>query len=210
MQSPSPPAGWRICVSGPACRGPLRTGWPPGWKPIDYWPGMPTAAGCWGPPSASSRRMSTIPCCRRVPRCSPAARDHRRERPALPPRRHQPDLCCRSGTACRTAGYGAHRHPAADDCGLGRQGAAGLRRCGHPTGGAAVGDVHRPHLAEVRKRGWAQSAAEREAGVASVSAPVRDPAAPSSPQSRCRAPSTGWAGAPACAGQQTCWPPPKP
>lgn len=29
-------------------------------------------------------------------------------------------------------------------------------------------------LVEVRKRGWAQSAAEREAGVASVSAPVRD------------------------------------
>lgn len=29
-------------------------------------------------------------------------------------------------------------------------------------------------LVEVRKRGWAQSAAEREAGVASVAAPVRD------------------------------------
>ncbi|WP_347222344.1 IclR family transcriptional regulator domain-containing protein, partial [Mycolicibacterium poriferae] len=29
-------------------------------------------------------------------------------------------------------------------------------------------------LAEVRKRGWAQSVAEREPGVASVSAPVRD------------------------------------
>ncbi|MBJ8343407.1 IclR family transcriptional regulator [Antrihabitans sp. YC2-6] len=29
-------------------------------------------------------------------------------------------------------------------------------------------------LAEVRKRGWAQSAGERESGVASVSAPVRD------------------------------------
>lgn len=29
-------------------------------------------------------------------------------------------------------------------------------------------------LVEVRKRGWAQSAAERESGVASVSAPVRD------------------------------------
>jgi len=29
-------------------------------------------------------------------------------------------------------------------------------------------------LAEVRRRGWAQSVAEREAGVASVSAPVRD------------------------------------
>lgn len=31
-------------------------------------------------------------------------------------------------------------------------------------------------LVEVRRRGWAQSAAEREAGVASVSAPVRDAA----------------------------------
>ena len=31
-------------------------------------------------------------------------------------------------------------------------------------------------LDEVRRRGWAQSVAEREAGVASVSAPVRDPA----------------------------------
>lgn len=30
-------------------------------------------------------------------------------------------------------------------------------------------------LADVRKRGWAQSAAEREPGVASVSAPVHDP-----------------------------------
>jgi DNA-binding IclR family transcriptional regulator len=29
-------------------------------------------------------------------------------------------------------------------------------------------------LAEVRRRGWAQSVAEREAGVASVSAPIRD------------------------------------
>jgi DNA-binding IclR family transcriptional regulator len=29
-------------------------------------------------------------------------------------------------------------------------------------------------LAEVRRRGWAQSAAEREPGVASVSAPVHD------------------------------------
>jgi DNA-binding IclR family transcriptional regulator len=31
-------------------------------------------------------------------------------------------------------------------------------------------------LADVRRRGWAQSIAEREAGVASVSAPVRNPA----------------------------------
>ncbi|MGA9692871.1 MAG: IclR family transcriptional regulator C-terminal domain-containing protein, partial [Pseudonocardiaceae bacterium] len=31
-------------------------------------------------------------------------------------------------------------------------------------------------LLEVRRRGWAQSVAERESGVASVSAPVRDAA----------------------------------
>jgi DNA-binding IclR family transcriptional regulator len=31
------------------------------------------------------------------------------------------------------------------------------------------------HLAAVRRRGWAQSVGEREAGVASVSAPVRGP-----------------------------------
>jgi DNA-binding IclR family transcriptional regulator len=31
-------------------------------------------------------------------------------------------------------------------------------------------------LAQVRRRGWAQSVGEREAGVASVSAPVRNPA----------------------------------
>jgi DNA-binding IclR family transcriptional regulator len=30
-------------------------------------------------------------------------------------------------------------------------------------------------LIDVRRRGWAQSVAERENGVASVSAPVRDP-----------------------------------
>ena len=46
---------------------------------------------------------------------------------------------------------------------------------------AATRDAVLPHakfgdraLVEVRRRGWAQSAAERESGVASVSAPVRD------------------------------------
>ena len=41
-------------------------------------------------------------------------------------------------------------------------------------GGAADGEVHRPDTGRGPKRGWAQSAAEREPGVASVSAPVRD------------------------------------
>jgi len=36
------------------------------------------------------------------------------------------------------------------------------------------GGTRRPELAAVRKRGWAESVAEREAGVASVSAPVFD------------------------------------
>jgi DNA-binding IclR family transcriptional regulator len=37
-------------------------------------------------------------------------------------------------------------------------------------------DVRSERLADVRARGWAESVGEREAGVASVSAPVRDPA----------------------------------
>ncbi|NNG36590.1 IclR family transcriptional regulator [Nakamurella aerolata] len=42
---------------------------------------------------------------------------------------------------------------------------------------AVVNDGHITErmLAEVRRRGWAQSVAEREPGVASVSAPIRDP-----------------------------------
>ena len=43
-----------------------------------------------------------------------------------------------------------------------------------PAGGAGRGGFTERTLAEVRRRGWAQSVAEREAGVASVSAPVRD------------------------------------
>lgn len=56
-------------------------------------------------------------------------------------------------------------------------------------------------LAEVRRRGWAQSVAERESGVASVSVPVRDRAGQviaavsvSGPVERIgRRPGTGWA-----------------
>jgi hypothetical protein len=40
-------------------------------------------------------------------------------------------------------------------------------------------------LAAVRRRGWAHSVGEREAGVASVSAPVRSPRERSSPRSAC-------------------------
>ena len=46
-----------------------------------------------------------------------------------------------------------------------------------PTARAVLADASFSErtLAEVRRRGWAQSVAEREPGVASVSAPVRDP-----------------------------------
>lgn len=46
---------------------------------------------------------------------------------------------------------------------------------GAPDGEALVGPERARELAAVRARGWAQSVAEREAGVASVSAPVRAP-----------------------------------
>ncbi|MFN8200042.1 MAG: IclR family transcriptional regulator C-terminal domain-containing protein [Nakamurella multipartita] len=81
-------------------------------------------------------------------------------------------------TDLRAAGHGAVGGPAADDRGFGAQvltawadpeGAAG-------PGGPGPGRLHRTSLDQVRRRGWAQSVAEREAGVASASAPVRSPA----------------------------------
>ncbi len=44
----------------------------------------------------------------------------------------------------------------------------------HSTRQPATGSFSERALADVRRRGWAQSAGEREPGVASVSAPVRD------------------------------------
>ncbi len=60
-------------------------------------------------------------------------------------------------------------------------------------------------LLDVRRRGWAQSVAEREAGVASVSAPVRDAAGTWWRRCRSRARWTGSADGPACGGRRTCW-----
>ena len=62
----------------------------------------------------------------------------------------------------------------ADDRGLGRQSTAGPQRRRHPCAVLPDAKFSDRTLAEVRRRGWAQSAAEREPGVASVSAPVRD------------------------------------
>ena len=65
---------------------------------------------------------------------------------------------------------------AADDRRLGRAGAAGLGDAGPvPPGAAARRKFTAATLTQVRRRGWAASVAEREAGVASVSAPVRGP-----------------------------------
>lgn len=66
----------------------------------------------------------------------------------------------------------------------------------------ADGHITERMLAEVRRRGWAQSVAEREPGVASVSAPIRDPkgtviaaVSVSGPVDRIgRRPGTRWAG----------------
>ncbi len=74
----------------------------------------------------------------------------------------------------RTAGHRAAGVPAADERRFRGQGADRVGRPVHPAGGAGRAVFTERTLAEVRRRGWAQSVAEREAGVASVSAPVRD------------------------------------
>ena len=64
---------------------------------------------------------------------------------------------------------------AADDRGLRRQGAGRVGRARRAARAARRGDRFSERaLVDVRRRGWAQSVAERESGVASVSAPVRD------------------------------------
>ena len=54
----------------------------------------------------------------------------------------------------------------------GRAQGGGVQPGGTPVGGVLPGGVRPAELAAVRKRGWAASVAERESGVASVSAPV--------------------------------------
>ena len=92
----------------------------------------------------------------------------------LPAPRRRADLCRRRRARARPARHRAGRLRATDERRLRRPGPARL--------GAARGVMPLlprcrftgKTLAEVRRRGWAQSVAEREAGVASVSAPVRD------------------------------------
>ena len=74
----------------------------------------------------------------------------------------------------RVFAIGPGRGTAADDGGLGGQGATRPRRCRHQKAVLPTAKFTDRTLAEVRRRGWAQSVAEREPGVASVSAPVRD------------------------------------
>ena len=133
------------------------------------------ADGRWrlGPALTELAGTSTIRCWPRARGAAPAAGDHRRERAALPPGRQGTGMRRGSGTACglrdtvpvgarlpMTAGSGAKVLLAYADPATNRPSCP--RRFTDRT------------LAEVRRRGWAQSAAEREPGVASVSAPVRD------------------------------------
>ncbi len=112
---------------------------------------------------------------RRRRRAAGTARDHRGERAAVPARGNHPGLRRRAGTACGPSRYRAGGGAAADDRRLGGQGAAGLQRYRATQQAVLPTAVFTERtLAEVRRRGWAQSAAEREPGVASVSAPVRD------------------------------------
>ena len=64
-------------------------------------------------------------------------------------------------------------------------------------------------LLDVRRRGWAHSVAEREPGVASLSAPVRDGAgARAGRRLHLRARSSGWAAGPAPRSSAPCSTPP--
>ncbi|WP_441300215.1 IclR family transcriptional regulator domain-containing protein [Blastococcus sp. PRF04-17] len=74
----------------------------------------------------------------------------------------------------RPAGHRAGGRPAADDRRVGRPRAAGLHAAEEVTRLLPAASFTARTLLEVRRRGWAHSVAEREPGVASLSAPVRD------------------------------------
>ena len=94
----------------------------------------------------------------------PRLREITGECAALPAGGHHPSLHRRAGTGRRAPRHRAGRYPAADDGGFGRQ---VLLAFGDNATAQAVlpaAKFTERSLAEVRRRGWAQSAAEREPG----------------------------------------------
>ena len=182
---------WRFCApcadepagagrarrAAPGCPGPPRTGSPSAWRSTGCCAATPTGAGARARAGRAGRR-----------RARPAAD---RGRPACWPRCATPPARARSSTGAtaptrvcvaaaerdqRPARHRAGRRPAADDGRLRRPGA---RAWADPATQRALlpeATFTERTLLEVRRRGWAQSVAEREAGVACVSAPVRDAA----------------------------------
>ena len=135
-----------------------------------------TADGAWapGPALAELGRSGTGLAEIAEPPPRGAARRQRRERPVLRARGRHPGLRRRGRADQRPARHGAGRRAAAHDGRVGRARPARLRagRRGHPA--AAERQFTARTLLDVRRRGWAHSVAEREPGVASLSAPVRD------------------------------------
>ena len=133
---------------------------------------------CRAPRWPSSRTAACDPLLEAAAAVLPRLRDITGESVQLYRRDGHPARLRRRGRAGeRPARHRAGGQPAADDGRIGRQGARGLG-----------GPRHRSARCCRRRRspsarcstcaaaGWAQSVAEREAGVASVSAPVRDAA----------------------------------
>ena len=106
----------------------------------------------------------------------PRLRDITGESVQLYRRDGSPRVCVAAAEpAERAARHRPGGRAAADDRRLGREGAGRLGRPGRAAGACSPTRASPSgRCAEVRRRGWAQSVAEREAGVASVSAPVRD------------------------------------
>lgn len=168
------PADWPNCAIAPACPGPLRTDWP---SAEVHRLLARDGEGRWrlGPAIGELAAQATDPLLTAGAAVLPRLREitgesvqlYRRDGSwricvaALEPPAGLRDTVPVGARLPMTAGSGAKVLLAYSD--------AATQQAILPS--AKFGERA---LAEVRRRGWAQSAAEREPGVASVSAPVRD------------------------------------
>ena len=162
------------CAIAPACPALPRTGWPPAWKPTGCCAATATDDGGWDLRLTELAGQVNDPLLAAGAAVLPRLREITGESVQLYRREGTSRICVAAmepPAGLRDTVPVGTRLPMTAGSGAKVLLAYGRR---HAAGGAANGEIHRPDAGRGAKRGWAQSAAEREPGVASVSAPVRD------------------------------------
>ena len=166
---------WPNSSSGRSCRGRPRTGWRRRWRSTGCWSATRRAAGGPGPRLGELANAAPDVLLTAAEPLLAALRDATGESAQLYLRRADERICV--AAAERASGL-RDTVPVGSVLPMTAGSAAQILLAWEPPE-AVMPLLPRCKftgrtLAEVRRRGWAQSVAEREAGVASVSAPIRD------------------------------------